>query len=99
MKIKSHPPASFSKKSAWKTFVKLFCLTLPACIFADPANGKMQKCENLVSVFKTFENLLLQNYSIEFIDIEKKMLLGYVYLKFVQMVVPHTYFISQIIAK
>ena len=29
----------------------------------------MEKCKNLVSVYKTFKNLLLQNYSTVFFDI------------------------------
>ena len=29
----------------------------------------MEKCKNLISVFKTVKNLLLQNYSTEFLDI------------------------------
>ena len=30
---------------------------------------KMEKCENLVSIYKTFKNLLLHNCSTEFSDI------------------------------
>ena len=33
---------------------------------------KMEKCKNLVSVCKTFRNLLLQNYSKKILDIAHK---------------------------
>ena len=33
---------------------------------------KADKCKNLVSVYKTFKNLLLQNYSTKFLDITYK---------------------------
>ena len=36
----------------------------------------MEKCNNLVSVCKTFKNLLLQNYSTKFLDIAHKKFLG-----------------------
>ena len=32
----------------------------------------MEKCKNLVSVYKTFKNILLQNYSTKFLDIAHK---------------------------
>ena len=35
-------------------------------------NFEYEKCQNLVSVYKTFKNLLLQNYSTEFLDIAHK---------------------------
>ena len=37
---------------------------------------KTEKCKNLVSVYKTFKNLLLQNYSTKFLDITYKLSLG-----------------------
>ena len=45
---------------------------------------------NIVILMQTFENLLLQNYSAEFLDTARKKIPGYVQLKFVQMVASPT---------
>ena len=49
-------------------FVCLLILLLVCFLF----NLNMEKFKNLVSVYKTFKNLLLQNYSKEFLDIAHK---------------------------
>ena len=39
-------------------------------------NFEYGKCKNVVSVYETFKNLLLQNYSTEFLHIAHKCSLG-----------------------
>ena len=52
---------------------------------------KMEKCKNLVSAYKTFKNLLLPKLLNRILRCCTKIVLGNVYLKFVQMVALPTF--------
>ena len=90
--LKSSSPKQLNK-------IPRYCTQIWICVIEVCSNGGAtyiigkiiaKYSLNIENLMQIFENLLLQNYSTEFLDIGTQIVFRYVLLKFVQMVVPPT---------